>query len=215
MIISKVNCKEIFQEAFEKRYTWPKTFNGYKGKCLYVNNEKSLEGEFSLGKNFKPEINNISDEQIVKSISSQLFEVCIHRVKRSFNEIHGKNDFIFLNQNDNGIEMKVTGKNDGDKYQVKDKKINMVYRQIHGIIIEIFVQEFLDTGSGFLSKKYTSQQLDIENLSPKSKLFEYQDNFMNLPKTDLWILESRIIKSSCQDNKTIFNKYYFRELSKI
>jgi len=215
MIISKVNCKEIFQEAFEKRYTWPKTFNGYKGKCLYVNNEKSLEGEFSLGKNFKPEINNISDEQIVKSISSQLFEVCIHRVKRSFNEIHGKNDFIFLNQNDNGIEMKVKGKNDGDKYQVKDKKINMVYRQIHGIIIEIFVQEFLDTGSGFLSKKYTSQQLDIENLSPKSKLFEYQDNFMNLPKTDLWILESRIIKSSCQDNKTIFNKYYFRELSKI
>jgi len=36
----------------------------------------------------------------------------------------------------------------------------MVYRKIHGIIIEIFVEEFLDTGIGFLSKKYSSQQIN-------------------------------------------------------
>ena len=215
MIISKINCKETFQEAYEKRYTWPKTFNGYRGKCLYIDNEKSLEGQFTLGKNFKPEIKNILDVNIVKSISSQLFEVCIHRVKRDFNEIHGKNNFIFLNQTNNGIEMRVSGKNDGDRYQVKDKKINMVFRQIHGTIIRIFVQEFLDTGGGFLSKKYTSQQLDIENLSPISKLLEYQDNFANIANTDLWLLESRIIKFSGQDNKTMFNKYLFKELSVI
>ena len=52
--------------------------------------------------------------------------------------------------------MSVSGKNEGDKYRVKNNCINMVYRKIHGSIIEIFCSRILDTGSGFLSKKYKS-----------------------------------------------------------
>ena len=48
--------------------------------------------------------------------------------------------------------MSVSGKNQGDKYRVKNNCINMVYRKFHGTIIEIFVEEFLDTGIGSLSK---------------------------------------------------------------
>ena len=32
--------------------------------------------------------------------------------------------------------------NQGDKYRGKNNRINMVYRKIHGTIIEIFVEEF-------------------------------------------------------------------------
>ena len=112
--------------------------------------------------------------------------------------------------------MEVLGKNDGDKYIVKDKKINMVYRQIHGVIIEIFVDEFLDTGNGFLSKRYTSQKLDIEDQSPKSALYEYNDNFINLCNKNIWVLESRVIKyvENVNDNE-IINSYYFNDLSEI
>ncbi len=216
MNISKLNCKEIFREAYERRYTWPKNFNGYKGKCILIENEKSIEGEFTIGKDFKPQIKNIFDDHIVKSISSQLFEVSIHRVKRDFSQIHQKNNFKFLQKSDNGIKMEVLGKNDGDKYIVKDKKINMVYRQIHGVIIEIFVKEFFDTGNGFLSKRYTSQQLDMEDQSPKSELYEYNDNFINLGNKNLWVLESRIIKYvENMDNKEIINTYHFKDLSEL
>ena len=216
MNISKLNCKEIFREAYERRYTWPKNFNGYKGKCIFIENEKSIEGEFTIGKDFKPQIKNIFDDHIVKSISSQLFEVSIHRVKRDFSQIHQKNNFKFLQKSDNGIKMEVLGKNDGDKYIVKDKKINMVYRQIHGVIIEIFVKEFFDTGNGFLSKRYTSQQLDMEDQSPKSELYEYNDNFINLGNKNLWVLESRIIKYvENMDNKEIINTYHFKDLSEL
>ena len=57
--------------------------------------------------------------------------------------------------------MIVSGKSEGDKYRVKNNCINMVYRKIHGIIIEIFVQEFFDTGNGLLSKKYTLSLIHI------------------------------------------------------
>ncbi len=169
MVSTNLNCKEIFREAYNNRYTWPSTFNGYSGKCIFIDNEKSVEGDFILDSNFKPKIIGISDDNISKKISSQLFEVAIHRVKRDFTEVHKNNNFKFLGESDKGMKLEVLGKNEGDKYIVKDKKINMVFRKIHGVIIEIFVQEFIDTGDGFLSKKYSSQQLDIETLTPNQK----------------------------------------------
>ncbi len=215
MISSKFNCKEIFKEAYNNRYTWPNKFAGYSGKCIFAENEKSIEGEFVLDSNFKPKILNISDNNIVKGISSQLFEVAIHRVKREFSEVHKNNNFKFIEELDKGIKIEVSGKNEGDKYIVKDKKINMVFRKIHGFIIEIFVQEFIDTGDGFLSKKYSSQQLDIETLTPKTKILEYEDNFVDLGINNIWVLESRIIKYLDNDNKKKEIKYVFEELSPI
>ena len=215
MIPSKLNCKEIFKEAYENRYTWPNKFNGYSGKCIFVENGKSIEGEFILDSNFKPKIINITDENIVKGISSQLFEVAIHRVKREFSEVHKNNNFKFIGESEKGMKVEVLGKNEGDKYIIKDKKINMVFRKIHGVVIEIFVQEFIDTGDGFLSKKYSSQQLDVETFEPKSEILEYEDNFVNLGIDNIWVLESRIIKFLDDNDKSKEIKYIFKELSSI
>ena len=156
MISSKFNCKEIFKDAYDSRYTWPKAFNGYSGKCIFVENEKSTVGEFILDNKFKHKIINISDKNIVKGISSQLFEVAIHRVKREFTEVHKNNNFKFLGESKKGMILEVTGKNEGDKYIVKDKKINMVFRKIHGVIIEIFVQEFIAVSYTHLTLPTTS-----------------------------------------------------------
>ncbi len=192
--LREINCKEIFRKAYENRYTWNDEFNGYKGKCFLYVNEYIHEGEFSLGKDFRPNIQKIEDEKIVKSIASQLFEVCIHRVKREFNSLHSENNFNLLKNSDSGIEMSVSGKNQGDKYRVKNDCINMVYRKIHGTIIEIFVEEFLHTGIGSLSKKYSSQSIDPDTLKTKSQKLEYEDEFTNIGEADHWILNSRTIK---------------------
>ena len=212
MILTEKHCKEIFQKAYEKRYTWNTNFSGYKGKCIFSVNKDSYEGKFSLGKDFKPEIQNIDDQEIVKSISSQLFEVSIHRVRREFEAIHSKNNFKLINDSDNGIEMIVSGKSEGDKYRVKNNCINMVYRKIHGIIIEIFVQEFFDTGNGFLSKKYTSQQLDPITFKAKTLKLEYEDRFIKIGPHDIWILNSRFIKYFNKNQEEEIQKFIFEDL---
>jgi len=177
--LREINCKEIFRKAYENRYTWENDFYGYQGKCIFfVNNNNIYKGNFILGKDFKPNIQEIEDEKIVKSIASQLFEVCIHRVKREFKSIHSENSFNLLKNSESGIEMIISGKNQGDKYRVKNNCINMVYRKIHGSIIEIFVEEFLDTGTGSLSKKYSSQQIDPDTLETNSQKFKYEDEFL-------------------------------------
>ena len=208
-----INCKEIFRKAYENRYTWKNEFSGYKGKCIFFVNDKIHEGKFLLGKDFKPNIQKIEDEKIVKSIASQLFEVCIHRVKREFKSVHSENNFNLLQDSENGLEMIVSGKNQGDKYRVKNNCINMVYRKIHGTIIEIFVEEFLHTGIGTLSKKYSSQSIDPDTLNPKSQKLEYEDEFINIGEEDYWILKSRTIKYLNQNKEEETQKFVFEDLS--
>ena len=210
--LKEIDCKEIFRNAYENRYTWGNQFNGYKGKCIFLKNTSIHEGNFILGKDFKPNIQKIDDDNVVKNIASQLFEVSIHRVKRDFQSIHSENNFNLIRSSENGIEMKVSGKNEGDKYRVKDSCINMVYRKIHGTIIEIFVEEFFDTGYGLLSKKYTSQQIDPDTLKPNSHKLKYKDEFINIGSNNDWILNSRTIKYLNQNQEEEMQKFIFEEL---
>ena len=210
--LREINCKEIFRKAYENRYTWKNDFNGYKGKCIFLIKNNIHKGSFVLGRDFKPNIEKIEDEKIVKSIASQLFEVCIHRVKREFESVHSENNFNLLKNAESGIEMIVSGKNQGDKYRVKNDCINMVYRKIHGTIIQIFVREFLDTGIGILSKKYSSQQIDPITLEANSQKLEYEDEFINLGKGNYWILNSRTIKYLNQNQEEETQKFVFEDL---
>ena len=211
--LKEINCKEIFKKAYENRYTWKNDFHGYKGKCIFLTNNNIHKGDFVLGKDFKPNIRKIDDEKVVKSISSQLFEVCIHRVKREFKSVHSENNFNFLKNSEFGIEMIVSGKNQGDKYRVKNDCINMVYRKIHGTIIEIFVEEFFDTGIGSLGKKYSSQEINPDTLKAKSQKLEYVDEFTNIGEEDCWILNSRTIKYLNQNQEEETQKFVFKDLS--
>ena len=211
--LREINCREVFRKAYENRYTWNREFDGYKGKCIFLFNNSNYEGQFSIGNDFKPNIQKIEDEKIVESISSQLFEVCIHRVKREFESVHSENNFHLLKNSQSGIEMSVSGKNDVDRYRVKNDFINMVYRKIHGTIIEIFVEEFIDTGLGCLSKKYSSQKIDPNTLKANSQKLEYEDEFINIGKNDYWILNSRKIKYLNQNQEEETQKFVFEDLS--
>ena len=138
--------------------------------------------------------------------------MCIHRVKREFESVHAENNFNFLKYSESGIEMSISGKNQGDKYRIKNDCINMVYRKIHGTIIEIFVEEFLDTGIGTLSKKYSSQKIDPNTLEANFQKLEYEDEFVNIGEEDYWILNARTIKYLNQNQEEETQKIVFEDL---
>ncbi len=209
-------CTNLFRAAYENRYTWESDFLGYEGSCSWTDGTKEIKGTFRLGKDLKATVNDIEDEQIHKSISSQLWEVAIHRVRRSFEQTHGKNTFTFGDTNEIGEEIIVGGKNKGDKYRVKNDIVTMVYRHIHGNLIVILTKDVTHTGNGYLSKTYSSQYLDpISKKDLKEKSF-YQDNFIPLFKGGPWVLASRSIHQESIEgaisNKQVFS---FSELSSL
>ena len=207
-VVKGADCTHFFKAAYDNRYTWGPDFSGYEGYCSWTDGEKEIKGEFILGKDLKATINEINDEKTYKAISSQLWEVAIHRVRRSFEQTHGKNTFTFGDTNEIGAEIIVGGKNEGDKYRVKNNVVTMVYRHIHGNLIVIHTKDVTHTGNGYLSKSYSSQYLDpISKKDLKGKSF-YKDAFIPLFKGGPWVLSSRSIHQESSEG-SIINKQVF------
>ncbi len=202
------DCTQLFKSAYENRYTWEADFAGYEGRCSWTDGKRELNGSFCLGQDLKATVNEIDDEEIHKAISSQLWEVAIHRVRRSFEKTHGKNTFTFGDSNEIGSEVIVGGKNEGDKYRIKDDVVTMVYRHIHGSLIIILTKDVTHTGNGYLSKSYSSQYLDpTSKRDLKGKSF-YKDDFIPLFQGGPWVLSSRSIHQESLEG-SIINKQLF------
>ena len=210
------DCTDFFKAAYENRYTWDKNFLGYEGSCSWTDGEREVKGSFCLGQDLKATINQIDDEDIHKAISSQLWEVAIHRVRRSFEQTHGKNTFTFGDTNEIGSEVIVGGKNEGDKYRVKNDVVKMVYRHIHGNLIVILTKEVTHTGNGYLSKSYSSQYLDpISKKDLKGRSF-FNDDFVPLYKGGPWVLSSRSIHQESLEGSIISKqKFSFSKLKSL
>ena len=126
-----------------------------------------MEGTFQVGADLKAQVEGVDDAEVQKGIASQLWEVAIHRVRRSFEQTHGENTFTAGDTDAVGTEVIVGGKGEGDRYRIKDDVVTMVHRHIHGTVVTIFTESVTDTGAGYLSRSYTSRYSDPATGAPR------------------------------------------------
>ena len=189
------DIRSLFAEAYNNRYTWDPGFGGYSGRCLWSQGDQQVEGRFNVGSDLKAEIEGISNEEVHKAVASQLWEVCIHRVRRPFEVTHKDNQFNAGDSTDEGLEVLVGGKGEGDKYRIKDDVVTMVHRHIHGTVVTIHTEEVTDTGSGYLSKRYSSQYADPASGEAKGGVNHFLDTFVPLGEGGTWVLSERVIRT--------------------
>ena len=202
------DCRDDFRAAYENRYTWEPDFSGYQGTCLFEQNGQIVEGCFTVGADLKAQVSDIKDNDVHKAICGQLWEVAIHRVRRSFNQTHGQNTFT-VGENDNvGMEVIVGGKNIGDRYRIKNNIVTMVHRNIHGNLITIFTESVVETGKGYLSRHYTSQYSNPKTGSPKGGASHFSDTFMPICETGPWVLTERIIQTDDHIDKAALRQVF-------
>ncbi|MBU6250398.1 MAG: DUF3386 family protein [Cyanobacteria bacterium REEB417] len=190
-----------FRAAYENRYTWAPGFGGYRGTCIWeqpaVGDQPAqrVEGRFTVGADLKATVEGIDDEAVHKAMASQLWEVAIHRVRRSFEQTHGDNTFTAGDTDTVGTEVIVGGKNAGDRYRINNAVVTMVHRHIHGTVVTIFTESTTDTGSGYLSKRYTSQYADPGTGEAKGGKSTFTDTFMPLTDAGPWVLGERVVET--------------------
>lgn len=196
------DVREAFRAAYENRYTWEAGFGGYQGRCIWIQGDRRLEGRFSVGADLKATVEGIEDPEVHKAISSQLWEVAIHRVRRPFEQTHGGNTFTAGDTDAVGLEVIVGGKGDGDRYRILDKVVRMVHRHIHGTVVTIFTESVTDTGAGYLSHTYSSRYSDPQTGAPRGGLNHFTDSFtpLEVPGGDsVWVLAERRIETANAD----------------
>ena len=202
------DCKDAFRAAYENRYTWEPDFTGYQGKCICEEDGHVHKGKFKVGADFKAHVEGIENKSILKAISSQLWEVSIHRVQRSFDETHGQNTFTAGESDASGIEVIVGGKNAGDRYHIKNDVVSMVHRHFHGTLVTIWTECTTETGKGYLANTYNSQYIDPLTEKPRSGISHFTDTFVPLEDDGPWVLSRRIIQTDAHDETPATNQVF-------
>jgi hypothetical protein len=201
-----------FRAAYENRYTWDPGFGGYRGRCLWEQEGRVVEGTFTVGADLKASVEGIEDAQVQKAIASQLWEVAIHRVRRSFTQTHGDNTFTAGETDEVGTEVIVGGKNAGDRYRIKDNVVTMVHRHIHGTVVTIFTRSITPTGQGYLSHTYTSQYSDPASGEPRGGETLFEDTFTQLHEGGPWVLTRRVVKTTETEGRSTEQVFHFKDL---
>jgi len=173
-----LTAEELFRAAYENRYTWDQNFPGYTCDITLKNSQGVYKANGIIKANLQFEVADIEDELAKKAITSQLWEITIHRVNHSFEKSHGDNTFTFGEKDNNGaIEILVGGAGQGNKYKVKDNIVSFVYRKVGNSIVAINTFDILKTDKGYLSTGYDSTYFDIETKQPKGTQTIFEDSF--------------------------------------
>jgi len=195
------DCRDAFRAAYQNRYTWDPGFSGYSGRCIWLQGERSVEGTFHVGSDLKAKVEGVSDPEVEKAFASQLWEVCIHRVRRTFEQTHSENTFTAGDCTDEGLEVIIGGKGEGDKYRIKNDVVTMVHRHIHGTVVTIHTKSTTDTGMGYLSHTYTSEYADPSTGKSKGGINTFEDQFFPLDGNGPWVLASRRVTTASFDGQ--------------
>ena len=201
MTVAKVSAQDFFRAAYENRYTWDKEFPGYTADVTFKHNDKIYEGKATVTSNLKAEVTGIDDEAAQKAVHGQLWEIAIHRVRRTFEQTHGENEFSYGEADESGAqEILLGGKSKGDRYKVANNEVVLVHRHIHGVVITINTHSSHDTGEGYLSHTYDSVYHDPETGKQKGGKSDFVDEYEKVG--DYQILNRRLITTEGETPET-------------
>jgi hypothetical protein len=202
MTLVQTSAQELFRAAYENRYTWDKSFPGYTADVTLKQGEQVVTGKVRVNSNFKPEVSGVEDEAAQKAIHGQIFEIAIHRVRRTFEETHGNNTFSLGETDETGaVEILMGGKAEGDRYKVRNNEVCLVHRHIHGVVVTINTFSSHDTGEGYLSHRYDSVYHDPQTGEQKGGRSEFVDEYEKVG--NYYILNRREITTATENGSEV------------
>ena len=207
MTTTKVTAQDLFRAAYENRYTWDKSFPGYTAEITYKDGNKIVKGTARVNPDLKAEVLDVDNEEAQKAIHNQLWEIAVHRIRRSFDDTHGDNSFSDGDTDETGaVEIFVGGKAAGDKYKLRNNEVCLVHRHIHGIVVTINTFSSHDTGEGYLSHQYDSVYHEPKTGEQKGGKSNFTDEYQKVGK--YFILNRRVISTEIS-GKTSVQEFIF------
>ncbi|MGK7925622.1 MAG: DUF3386 domain-containing protein [Spirulina sp.] len=193
-VIEQTSARDLFRAAYNNRYTWDSNFPGYTADVTYKRDGDTFSGEVRINADLKGEVTGITDEAAKKAIEGQVWEISIHRIRRSFEQTHGENTFSYgKTDSDGSIEILMGGKAEGDCYKLHNNEVSMVHRHIHGTVVTINTFSSHDTGEGYLSHRYDSVYHDPKTGEQKGGVNNFEDEYKKVG--DYFILNRRSIRT--------------------
>ncbi|WP_055075438.1 DUF3386 domain-containing protein [Pseudanabaena sp. 'Roaring Creek'] len=169
-------ARDLFQAAYENRYTWDPNFPGMTANVSVAIDGVARTGKAKIAQDLSVEVSmdepllierttrtpsgeekTVSVDEGQEWLYNQLRDVVTHRKRKSFEDAHGKSSFSLGETDESGsVEILVTGDSMGSNYKVRGNEISMVSRVMGRIGFTINHLGHLDTGEGYVSSLYTA-----------------------------------------------------------
>lgn len=193
----QTNARELFKAAYENRYTWDANFPGYSADVELKQGDEVYTGKIRINPDLGVEVTGIEDEEVKQSIYTQLRDVVTHRKRYSFEQSHGKNQFN-LGEKDSteALEILVKGDAMGSNYKIRGTEICQVSRVMGKMAFVIDTHESLDTGEGYVAKRYDAVFRNAQT-NEITKELEFEDIYEKI--SDYYVMTRQVVRSREQD----------------
>jgi Protein of unknown function (DUF3386) len=199
------SARELFQTAYENRYTWDANFPGYSADVELKQGDEVYTGKICINRDLSVEVTGIDNEEVQQSVYTQMRDVVTHRKRSTFDQSHGKNEFSLGEQDSTGaVEILVKGDSMGSNYKIRGTEICQVSRVMGRMAFVIDTHESLDTGEGYVSSRYDAVFRNPQTNEITNEL-EFEDTYEKVG--DYYLMTHQIVRSraSGQETMTEFN----------
>lgn len=193
-------ARDLFRAAYENRYTWDANFPGYSADLELKQGDEVYPAKVRINHDLSVEVQDVDNEEVQQSIYTQLRDIVTHRKRSTFEATHGKNSFTLGETDSTGAqEILVTGDAMGSNYKVRGQEICHVRRVVGRMAFVIDTQESLDTGSGYVAKRY-----DVVFTNPQTgeliQELQFEDTYS--PLGDYYVMTRQVIQVNKQGQQT-------------
>jgi hypothetical protein len=178
----QTSARELFQAAYENRYTWDANFPGYRADIEIKQGDEVYQGEVRINGDLTVEVTGIEDEKVQESVYNQMRDIVTHRKRSSFEKAHGRTSLVWVNQTLLVLwKSWVKGDAMGSNYKVRGTEISQVSRVMGPMAFTINTNESLDTGEGYVSTGYNAifREAKTGNLKTKREFEETYEKVGN------------------------------------
>ncbi|HAZ44199.1 MAG TPA: hypothetical protein DCZ55_06880 [Cyanobacteria bacterium UBA11371] len=202
----QTNARELFKAAYENRYTWDANFPGYSADVELKQGDEVYTGKIRINGDLSVEVTGIEDEEVKQSIYTQLRDVVTHRKRSSFEQSHGKNQFNLGEQDSTGaLDILVKGDAMGSNYKIRGTEICQVSRVMGRMAFVIDTHESLDTGEGYVSKRYDAVFRNAQTNEITREL-EFEDTYEKVG--DYYVMTRQVVRSR-ENGQVITTEFNF------
>ncbi|MEI2580281.1 DUF3386 domain-containing protein [Scytonema sp. PRP1] len=193
-------ARQLFQTAYESRYTWDENFPGYSADVQLVQENEVHTGKIRINGDLSVEVTGVADEQVEEGIYTQLRDIVTHRKRTSFEESHGKHEFSLGQQDANGaIEILVNGDSMGSNYRVRGKEISQVSRVMGRMAFIIDTHESLDTGSGYIATRYDAIFRNSKT-NEVTSILKFEDSYKKI--AEYYVMTKQVVQEYKDGTRT-------------
>lgn len=187
------SAKELFQVAYENRYTWDQNFPGYSADVQIKQGDEVYTGKVRINRDLSVEVTGIEDEQVQESVYTQLRDIVTHRKRSVFEQAHGKNEFSLGNQDGTGaVEILVKGDSMGSNYKIRGTEICQVSRVMGRMAFVIDTYDSLDTGKGYVATRYNAVFRNPQT-NEVTNVLKFEDTYEQIG--DYYVMTKQVVKS--------------------